>query len=174
MMRFLMSLFLCISLGAQGQDKDLLHLRSLMDQAYHNAAAAQTFYQETRKINEQSAGILLGYKAIAEMLLCPHLTNPMNKLAYFNRGKKNLAYALNKDQNNPELHFMRFCTQISTPALLGYKDQLAVDKAFLLQYIVTQSKQVTKDLILFSKIKSYLISCPLCTEQEKAMLKRID
>jgi hypothetical protein len=174
MMRFLMSLCLSISMVAQGQDMDRLRLRALMDQAYDNAAAAQTFYQETRKISEQSAGILLGYKAIAEMLMCPHLINPMNKLAYFNRGKKYLALAMHKDQDNPELHFMRFCTQMSTPALLGYKEHLAADKAFLLQYIVAQSKLTTKDLILYAHIKSYLLSCPLCTEQEKAVLKRID
>jgi hypothetical protein len=159
---------------AHAHDAGRQDFRSMMDQAYTNAAAAQTFYQATRNINEQSAAILLGYKAIAEMLMCPHLRNPMSKLAYFNRGKKYLATAIAKEQYNAELRFMRFCTQISTPAILGYKDDLANDKTFLLQYLTTQSKLATKDLILFAHIKSYLLTCALCSEQEKSILKRID
>lgn len=174
MMRCLLGLILCLNIKAYAQDMNTLRLRTMMDKAYANAADAQSFYQATRQISEQSTALLLGYKAIAEMLMCPHLLNPMSKLAFFNRGKKYLALAIRKEQYNPELRFMRLCTQISTPALLGYKDNIADDKAFLLQYLYTQSQQTTKDPILNAQIKSYLLSCAICTEQEKTMLKRID
>lgn len=174
MMRCLLCLMLCFNITVQAQDVDRNLLRTMMDKAYANAAAAQNFYQQTRVITEQSAPILLGYKAISEMLMCPHLLNPMSKLNYFNRGKKYLALAIAKEQYNPELRFMRFCTQLSTPALLGYKADIANDKAFLLQYLLAQSKQVTKDTTLNAQIKSYLLTCALCTEQEKALLKRIE
>lgn len=166
--------FLLISNQLLAIGTELASLRSLMAEAYRNESAAQNFYNSTRNISTNNRPIMLGFKAIAEIMMCKHLSNPLTKLNYFNKGRKHLELAISEEINNPELRFMRFCTQVNAPDLLGYNTSIKADKIFLIEYLKTQQNLVQKhDSNLFINIKKFLLGTKYCSEEEKNLIKKL-
>lgn len=162
------------ALDANGQNLSLEQYRKLRDEAYNKQQAAKEFYQNTRQFNEKSAPLMIGFKAIAEMMMCNHLLNPMGKLAYFKSGKRNLEMAITAEPSNVELRFMRFCTQVNTPALLGYKNNVKKDKQFLIQYLNNQKYESRReDESLYQSIKKFLLSSNECDASEKQLVQNL-
>ncbi len=95
---------------------------------------------------------ILGYKGAIKMVMAKHLFNPFGKLRSFNEGKKMLSAAINRDDKNLELVFLRYATQIETPSFLGYKDDLARDKAFILRNLRT----IKNDEALVNLVLKYM------------------
>lgn len=154
---------------------ELASYRKLMGLAYSSETQAHQFYSVTRNINDQSPSLLLGFKAISELMMCKYLTNPLNKLSYFNKGKKLLEKAIERDPNNAELRFMRFCTQVNTPAMLGYNSAITKDKIFLIDYLnkAKVNPLANVDEALYSNVKAFLLDCKYCSTEEKNTLKRL-
>lgn len=153
---------------------ELSTLRSLMAEAYLNESAAQNFYNSTRNINTNSRPIMLGFKAIAELMMCKHLSNPLTKLGYFNKGRKHLEQAITLESNNPELRFMRFCTQVNAPDLLGYNASVKTDKVFLIEYLKMEKKLAEKlDPSLYANVKKFLLNSSHCSIEEKNLIKQL-
>lgn len=115
---------------------------------------------------EQNSPLLLGYKASATMLMAKYAINPFNKLSYFNEGKKMLERAIQMDENNVELRFLRFAVQNNAPSFLGYRNQITGDKAFLLKSVSELTDSGLKKLII-----SYLKTSHHLNDVEKQKLE---
>lgn len=174
MKKKILILLLLVSTKMMAMGTDISALRGLMANAYKSESAAQDFYNNTKNINANSSATLLGFKAIAEMMMCKHLVNPLSKLSYFNKGKKHLEQAISMESNNPELRFMRYCTQVNAPDMLGYNTAINADKTFLIQYLKTQKNAVQKqDEALYFNVKKFLLADKHCSEAEKNLIKKL-
>ncbi len=168
-MKILLLIFtLMIQNLTQTPDKEILSLRKLFEESAVNSSSATNFYQQTRKINEQSPSTLIGFKAMSELMMCNHVFSPLSKLSYFNTGKKLLETAIQKDPRNIELRFFRFSTQSNVPALLNYSSNINEDKLILMNYLKINNTIADKDL--YQRVKSYLLKSSYCSSTEKQQL----
>lgn len=101
---------------------------------------------------EQSA-FVLGYKGATKMVMAKHVFNPFTKLSYFNAGKKMLNTAISKDNENVELVFLRYATQVSAPSILGYNHHIEGDKKLILKSLNNNQidEQLAKTIVSFMK-----------------------
>lgn len=175
MRKFIFCCFILLASNSFALSPELANYRKLMGMAYSSESQALQFYKLTRNINDKSPSLWLGFKAISELMMCKHLSNPLSKLSYFNRGKKLLEKAIEQEPNNAELRFMRFCTQVNTPAMLGYNAAISKDKTFLIDYLnkVKANPVANADEALYTNVKAFLLDCKYCNTEEKNILKRL-
>jgi hypothetical protein len=174
MKKFLFIILTVLSTKAIAANEELLRYRMMMRNAYKYKSAAVDFINATRTINFNSPPILIGFKAISELMMCNHVSNPLNKLSYFNKGKSLLEKAIEKEPLNAELRFMRFCTQVNTPTILGYSNNILIDKTFLIEYLIAQKRLSQKeDEALFQNVRSFLCASKICSEQDKNSIKNL-
>lgn len=84
------------------------------------AVESETKTQELLLHTGSATPLRQGYTGAATMLMARHTLNPMAKLNYFEKGKTLLEDAIQRDPQNIELRFLRFCIQSNIPALLAY------------------------------------------------------
>ncbi|MES3018907.1 MAG: hypothetical protein V4721_14060 [Bacteroidota bacterium] len=122
---------------------------------FHNSTASEKICKDLIKqlepYNEKNNPLLLGYRGGATMLMAKHAMNPFSKLSYFKKGKGMLETAIQAENSNVELRFLRYTIQTNVPSFLGYNSHLAKDRQFL-----TQSVSGVKDAELKKIITSYL------------------
>jgi len=164
-----MKLLLLLVLFLNAFVNDLPAYRKLLDQSLENEDASDRFYAQFKSVKENGEPILVGFKAMSEFMLCKHMSNPFGQLSHFNKGRKLLESAINRDSVNPELLFFRFSTQSNIPALLKYKMNMKADKLALISYLKAHNDD---DKILYSRIKTYLLINQYCTAEEKAMIRK--
>lgn len=150
---------------------NLVSLRQQLDGAANNKALAEKFNDQFKNVSENSMPILLGFKAISEMVLCKHVVSPISKLSHFRKGKRLLEAAIAASPENPELCFFRFTTQSNVPALLNYSSDIQADKRVLINALKTGAIKADPDL--FKRIKSYMLTSKYCTSQEITLLKSL-
>jgi hypothetical protein len=150
---------------------DLPQLRAKLEQAANDKDLAKKFSDQFKNIGERSPAILVGFKAISEMILAKHSFNPISKVSHFKKGRNLLESAIAASPKNPELCFFRFTTQSNVPALLNYKSDLNADKTILINYL--RSSATKTDADLFKRIKNYLLISPYCNAQERNMIKSL-
>ncbi len=168
-MKFILVIFaVMLQQLTQTSEKEIISFRKLFEDSAVNTSSANNFYQQTRKINEQSASTLIGFKAMSELMMCNHVFSPLSKLSYFNSGKKLLETAIQKDPKNIELRFFRFSTQSNVPALLNYSSNINEDKMILMNYLKINNSITDKDL--YQRIKSYMLKSTYCSASEKQQL----
>ena len=152
---------------------DVSLLRKLLNESPKSKKAAELLFEQTKNFNNTNAPLLLGFKAMSELMLCNYTLNVFSKLNHFNTGKRLLEEAIKKDEKSVELIYFRFTTQTNVPALLAYSDKIVTDKLFLINYLKDNSSVSNKDVDLYNRIKSYLLSTTACTKNEKEEIKKI-
>lgn len=159
-------LLLSLSIRLMAASPEVMQFRRMMELSATDEQSARTFYKSTREIGEQSPAILLGYKGMSELMMCNHLGNPLQKLAYFKKGKALLEKAIRQDANNAELRFMRFCVQKNAPALLNYSNKLEEDRAFLMRFLRQAPSADKRDVAFSENIRRYFIETGVCRKDE--------
>jgi hypothetical protein len=160
---FIPAFFTILYSGTYAQQ--MKHIRTLYYQATVDEKALQNLRSELSKHSTSTTYTIDGYVGMAHMLQAQYSWNPYTKLNSFNKGKMLLDNTISKDKNNVELRFLRFCTQLKSPAFLGYTSQIDLDRKFLLN-----SWQALTDADLKSRIKDFFITEKACTEIEKRIL----
>ena len=113
-----------------------------------------------------STPALLCYKGANEMIQAKYALNPIAKLEKFNKGKKLIKRAFDRDTSNLEIRFIRFSIQKNLPAFLGYHDELETDKLFLLKNNKNNKDPQVKEMIF-----NYLSALGLVENEETKQLK---
>ncbi|MGN6166523.1 MAG: hypothetical protein ACTHOF_18475 [Flavisolibacter sp.] len=162
---FLFSLFF---LHAFARTPVLSEIRSM----FEKSATSEQQCKELLKLLEpydEDHSLFYGYKGCATMMMAEHVFNPFSKYQYFKKGKTILEKAIAVDDQNVELHFLRFCTQTNIPRFLGYNEHIDSDKALLLGAVSTIT-----DAELKRNIKHYLLSSKYLTQTEKQQLVKLE
>ena len=122
---------------------------------FHNSTSSEgickALIMQLEPYNERNNPLLLGYRAGATMIMAKHSLNPFSKLSYFKKGKAMLERAIQAENNNVELRFLRYTIQTNVPSFLGYSSELVKDRSFL-----QQSVSGLRDPELKKIITSYL------------------
>ena len=140
----------CISNLYFSQDKHSYRL--LINDAEKSSADSKIFlakvnadYQKTKK------PIFLALSGVGNFFLAKNSYNPFNKISFLNKGKKMLDKAVELENNNLEIRFLRYISQKKIPKILGYNQNLKEDEIFL-----RKNYSKSKDAALVKEIKKYL------------------
>ncbi|GGC65996.1 hypothetical protein GCM10011387_19500 [Pedobacter quisquiliarum] len=166
-------LFLLIGLQMLANGTDLTEMRKQLDKAANDSKVADQFNDRFKDLNEKTAApVLLGFKAISEMIQAKHAFSPISKVSHFKKGKRLLELAISKDPNNAELIFFRYTTQVNVPGMLNYSSNLKADRQLLVNFLKADAK-APKDADLHRRIKKYLVSDKPGSATEVEMLKKL-
>ncbi|HET7117290.1 MAG TPA: hypothetical protein VFI29_12405 [Hanamia sp.] len=145
---------------------DMSKVRSLYKEAVKSEDSCKELVAISSGPNEKNNPLMLGYKGSGTMLMAKHVFNPFTKMSYFKKGKQMLEKAIELDENNIELRFLRFNAQTNMPSFLGYNSSIENDKKFLLNRFSQITEGRLKEFVLEGlKNSKYL------TENEKYQLK---
>ena len=79
------------------------------------------------------------------------LSGPAKKLKEFKAGRIKLEGAIDKDQKNPELKFLRLIIQENAPGILGYNKELEEDHKYVVANFKTLPEATQKAIRDYSK-----------------------
>jgi hypothetical protein len=152
---------------------DLTEIRKQLDLAANDSKVAELFSARFKDLNEKTAApVMLGFKAISEMIQAKHAFSLISKVSHFKKGKRLLELAISKNASNPELIFFRYTTQVNVPAMLNYSANVKADRQLLVNFLKADAK-APKDVDLHNRIKKYLISDKPGSAAETEMLKKL-
>ena len=135
----------------QSGDTNLLNIRKIFYQATEESESANLLNAMLTEPLTSKDITLEGYRGMSFMLLSKHASNPYNKMSYFTKGSEILDKAIQEDNENIELRFLRYTIQCEAPIFLNYKSELSLD----LNFIKTQVNNL-KDFDLKNRINNYL------------------
>src|SRR5690554_183061 len=138
-------------------------IRSLYQQAAVEKTACEQLIASL-DMDVETNPLLFGYKGSATMMMAQHVANPFSKLSHFHKGKNMLEEAINADQENMELRFLRFAAQTNAPAMLGYRGEIEEDKKVILGRLPISNDRELKKLVIEYLLNSDYLSL---TEKEK-------
>ncbi len=144
----------------------LPQIRSMYIKANDNEKTCKELIALLKPYDESNNPLFYGYKAGANMIMAKHTINPISKMSWFTKGKKMLETAINADKKDVELRCLRFGIQSNIPSFLSYKQDIYIDKKFILQ-----SYPKVQDQVLRTNIVSFLTKWGNLTNAEKEMLK---
>jgi len=98
---------------------------------FHKLSSEAEEIRFIEKYKNNSSPDVKAYVYAVQMKQAEYSYNPYTKLDIFIRYKNLLDKAINENPNNVHLRYMRLVIQEKTPSLLGYKDQIEIDKTFL-------------------------------------------
>lgn len=131
------------------QAQNFTEYRNLVVKAEDSESATKQYISKaTQDFKSTKQPIYQCYVGIGNLLMAKHANNPLSKISYFNKGKKNLEEAVAKSPNNLEIRLLRYTSQLAMPTILGYKDNMAMDKKFLLE-----NYKESNDSVLVGQIK---------------------
>lgn len=112
------------------QQLDFESLRKDYPLLVNNEKLCQTYIKQLGNL-QSSSPLHLGYLGCLQTIWANHVINPLSKLETFNKGKRNLELAIQKDPQSAELRFLRLSVQTNAPGFLGYKKNIKTDRSFL-------------------------------------------
>ncbi len=147
MRSYLLCFFLIQGLLSSAKTPEIEDVRVLFHKAESSQKVCVELIELLEPYNDKNNALFLGYKGSANMLMAKHSINPFSKLSYFKKGKLMLEKAIQFDQKNVELRFLRYTIQTNVPSFLNYKDNKEIDRVFLLQSLNRLNDQKLKNII---------------------------
>ena len=133
-----------------GQNTD--NYRQMINKAELQYVDANVFLKKmNHNYDKTKKPIYLALGGVGNFFQAKHSINPINKLSYFNKGKKMLDKAVLLDNKNLEIRFLRYISQKKIPKILGYNGNLKEDENFL-----KSNLHRSNDEALVKEIKRYL------------------
>jgi len=113
--------------------------------------------------------VLLAYHGAAKTTLANCKKFPTAKLSIFFEGKNLLEQAVEIENDNAEIRFLRFTIQTNIPAILNYDDRKS-DKKFLIDAVTINQNNMV-DVEISKRIVNYLLEYGELNSEEKTILK---
>lgn len=165
MKRFLTVTLFFYCMACPAQDLPIEDVRNLYQQAALEKKACEQLIDALSAVQLETNPLLFGYRGSATMMMAQYVLNPVSKLSNFYKGKNMLDEAIQANQENLELRFLRFAAQTEAPAMLGYRSEIEQDKKLILSSLPTSD-----DLSLKQLIVGFLVKSDFLDKQEKEKL----
>jgi hypothetical protein len=123
--------FSVLIIGSANVSNDLLQKH----RALYFAEASETELMDAiSAFNDHPAGqaVLTAYKGAHIARSAQFSYNPYTKFSRFNDGKRLIEEAVERENIDPEIRFIRFSVQVKSPDFLRYKNQVADDLALVI------------------------------------------
>lgn len=146
-------------------------LRTQFLEASKDSKAGRAFH-ELMNDYEDSHPVVLAYKAVSEAIMAKHVWNPYLKMKHLQRSSDIFEQAVNLDQENPEIRFLRFTVEHYVPRYLNMSRNLEEDKSQIIAGLQRHPKSgLSADMA--RNIRDFMLTKDHCTEEEKKQLKSI-
>lgn len=153
-----------ILLTSVSSEMTISEIRALFKRAATEEQACTKLIYSLKKEAVQTP-VYGAYKASALMIHAKYVSNPLDKLSTFSKGKKLLEQTVMTHPLDLEIRFLRLTMQVNAPSFLGYNDAISRDKKFILENLKTETDNELKNMIT-----SYLEKSDLLTKAEKKLL----
>ncbi|MEM9981747.1 MAG: hypothetical protein AAF734_04565 [Bacteroidota bacterium] len=142
-------------------------IRKAYSRASDSAAATQQLEQLIKQQSQQHHPVILAYKAVVEALKAKFVWLPFQKMSHLNT-MRNLFYkAVEGEENNIEIRFLRFSIQANLPAILMQSPNLKEDKSVIIENIDSS----TLSIPFKEAVVDFLVNSGECTEKEIEILR---
>jgi hypothetical protein len=176
-MRLLIIVFLFLVVMPQSvisQDETLEKVRltyykSVEDEDYLDTLQTYINYARDKSFSNNES-ILLAYEGAIASVKAKHAFWPFTKMSYLSESMDTLQKAINMDENNLEIRFIRFSILHYVPGILGYGDELNQDLTKIVELLEDESYSSLTDSIV-NGISDFLIESERLTQDQ---LNRID
>ena len=144
------SLLLILFLNFSAYSNDINTIREAYLLAYTSESNCNAFGEKLMEIKDSKSILIKGYEACFYFIKCKFIKNPIDKLIYFNKGKKMLELAIQKDPESIELRFLRYTIQKNLPRFLLYHNNIEKDLTFVKENLNNIADKYIKKFILTS------------------------
>ena len=104
---------------------------------FHNQKVTQSYLDALQSAAQWDENpIIEAYVGVSETMLAEEAFWPIEKWNYFNRGQAKIEQAIDKDQENPELRYLRLLVQLNAPSFLSYNENIESDLDFYISNIL--------------------------------------
>ena len=131
-------------------NNEIINVRDLFLTAYKSEIHCDDFGEKLHSINIDEDPLFKGYLGCYYFIKCKYTKNPVDKLYFFNEGKRLLESAIHQDPSSVELRLLRYSIQKNLPRLLFYYDSIEEDVNFVNENVIHIKDKLTKDFVLHS------------------------
>ncbi|MFT2010910.1 hypothetical protein ACMA1I_19705 [Pontibacter sp. 13R65] len=171
---FLLTFLLFVAgatLGNKINNYNLSELRKQYLAASQDSEAGKNFYQLMSDYKEKEP-VLMAYKAVSEATMAKYVWNPYQKLKHLKQSAAIFEEAVQLENRNPEIHFLRFTVEHYVPRYLNLSGHLAEDKKVILDSLKAHPKSgISTDWA--RTMRDFMLTKDHCTEEEKKALRSI-
>lgn len=153
-----------VSAIAQTLSRDQLRYHFL--QASERKGALDTFLQKLDKISQKTPTEEC-YFGICNGICCQYDESNWSKFKHVVKAKNALNSAIEKDQKDPELRFMRFMLEHFLPSFLGFNKHIDED----IKVIFANPNFIDDNLPLKKKVLEFLIWTKRCNAEQTKLLE---
>ena len=140
---------------------------SMKDNKYNSLELSKKFE------NSQPKDALLKAYWGASTAAAPEcLSNPIEKIKYFRKGKTLLDESVKQQPDHMEIRFLRFATQTKAPSFLGYYGNIKEDKNHIMKNIADYTT-ISSNKEMAGHIASFMMDSNELSSTEKNEFKRI-
>lgn len=151
-------------------DNTLRQIRNELFYTEFNFDKCVEYYNSIVKLNIETP-LVQAYQAAAQSLMAKHSWNPVSKFTYLKDAQALLNQAVMKDQDNPEIRFLRLYIQRSIPSYMGMSKDITEDKKVILANLdKLDIHELGTDIAAY--IARYMASTEITTEPEASLIKQ--
>lgn len=133
---------------------DISEIRKMYPNSSKSEANAKALAAKLSEVTEAETNkALVAYKGASETLFSKFSNNLPGKIKHMKAGANLIDGAVAADADNIEIRMIRLSVQESVPKIVGYKDNIKEDKAFIVANYEKSGdlKEYIKNFILRSK-----------------------
>ncbi len=166
-----MLMLLMVTTSNFAESHSIDEIRDKFQKAIDNSSMTDKLSMELNKIQKPEP-LVLAYIASLEALKAKHSWSPMSKLQYMESHKKMMNEAVRKLPNSMEIRYLRYNIQRSVPSYLGYSQNLAEDKKFIIEAFINK-KFDSKNKKLIREVYDYMVQSNSLTPEEKLKMEKV-
>ncbi|PHR44589.1 MAG: hypothetical protein COA32_14430 [Fluviicola sp.] len=159
------SILLTLVLFLSIPSNEINEIRLAFKDASKNEENARAFYDLVKSEKYSDEVLYTAYNGASEVILSKYIDGSMEKLKYFKQGAKKIDKAVDQDEMNIEVRFVRLVIQMNTPEFLNYNENIDEDKEYLLNHYSNCSNSIKK------MISEYVSMSDSFSTEEKKQLK---
>jgi hypothetical protein len=159
-----------VQYSSKGNEPSEEYFRAELFELNTDSRKAVSFINE---INEYSGynALLTAYLGAAQAHAAKASSNPFSKYNYIRKAHKNLKKAASRESSNLEIRFLRFSVQSQIPSVLGMKQNIKEDKAFIISNLKDFNWSAI-DVHVREYIINFMLQSNECTDQDRFYIKR--
>ncbi|WP_114778681.1 hypothetical protein [Botryobacter ruber] len=173
-MKFLLFFFLMLTASATvagNAGYDVVDLRKQYLAASTDSEAGKRFYDLMSDYKDKDP-VVLAYKAVSEATMAKYVWNPYSKLKHLKESAAIFDKAVQLDNDNPEIRFLRFTVEHYVPRYLNLSPHLEADKKIIISSL-TAYKKSGLSASWARTMRDFMLTKDHCTEEEKALLQNL-
>ena len=159
---------ICLAFSSSGEIDTKAYRQSFFSISTEEEAVA---FESLCRDHAEDSPVNLAYAGWSKTRLAEFGMNPFSKWSNFSKGKDQIEEAVELDENNPEIRFIRLSIQLHAPDFLGYNSEIDADKGIILKAL--NSGWLKEDATFKRQVIEFMIEFGALNDSQKAALKAL-